>query len=99
MRLLSCILIPFLIRLFSSWGAVAAPPTNPTLLTEEIRAGERNLVPAGTLLETRSYYLDPAGRKVQHGPDIHFSENGKKYRESQYRHGLREGTLVQWDPM
>jgi antitoxin component YwqK of YwqJK toxin-antitoxin module len=50
-------------------------------------------------LETKSYYIDASGKQILHGPDIQFLENGNKWRESQYRHGKREGLLIEWDPI
>jgi antitoxin component YwqK of YwqJK toxin-antitoxin module len=71
-------------------------PATAPIQIEEVRAKKGNLVPEGTLLETKSYYLDASGKQVLHGPDIEFFENGKKWRESEYRHGKREGLLIEW---
>lgn len=67
------------------------------LMVEEIRAQKGNFVDEGTLLETQSYYINAAGQKVLHGPDIQFYENGKKWREIQYRHGKLDGALIEYD--
>jgi antitoxin component YwqK of YwqJK toxin-antitoxin module len=91
--------LSFLLVLLRLLPSCAVPPANPILHVETIRAGSGNLVPEGTVLETRSYYLNPAGEKVQHGLDTQFLENGNKYRESHYRDGVLDGALVEWDPL
>ncbi|HEV8378119.1 MAG TPA: hypothetical protein VGP99_04665 [Tepidisphaeraceae bacterium] len=68
------------------------------LEVEEIRAQKGSLYPEGTLIETKSYYLSARGEKVLHGPDIQFYENGKTWRQADYRHGKRDGLLVEYSP-
>src|SRR4051812_37719591 len=70
----------------------------PKLHVEEVRAEAGSFYPEGTLIETKSYYLNASGEKVLHGPDIQFYENGKKFREVNYRDGMHDGLLVEYSP-
>src|SRR4051812_39886161 len=83
----------------STTTTTKAPDGEPQheLRIEEVRVEkEGNLVPVGTLLETKSYYLDASGQHVQHGPDIYFFDNGKKRLEANYRDGLMDGTVTEF---
>lgn len=75
-----------------------APPA--PLHVEEIRAraGDFYPYPAGTLVETKSYYVNAAGKRVLHGPNVQFYENGKIRLEVPYRDGQIDGLLVEYSP-
>lgn len=62
------------------------------VLIQEVRQ------PDGKLLETKSYYVDSSGRKIQHGPDISYFDDGKRRLEVNYDHGRLQGVLTEWDP-
>jgi antitoxin component YwqK of YwqJK toxin-antitoxin module len=77
---------------------MAHDATTQPLHVEEIRAEKGNVYPEGTLIETKTYYLNASGEKVLHGPDIHFYEDGKTWRQVEYRDGKMDGLLVEYDP-
>jgi len=72
-------------------------PPGP-LQVEEIRAQAGGFYPVGMLIETKSYYVNAAGEKILHGPNVQFYENGKVRLVVPYRHELTDGLLVEYSP-
>jgi len=60
----------------------------PQLLTH------REYYPSGKVKLEYTYYLDNQGRRVKHGTETAFYENGQKKFEGTYEHGKKEGVWV-----
>jgi antitoxin component YwqK of YwqJK toxin-antitoxin module len=60
------------------------------LKTRELRDAD------GRLIQTESFYVDPAGNEVLEGAVVQWYSNGRKHREIHYHDGLPDGEQIEW---